>query len=249
MSPPSLSAIATELRQRHLPHWPSRSRSSRASAALFPTFTSFVKVGSTGRGEAPARAGARSTGERWCVVVLARALPGARHTKTAAKGGTRQSCPPPPIPNLGRWDSRRAERGARAGPVRSVGGRGCGERRSPPFARDSSASKGSGTARLRRRRLRRWVRHTVRTAHPPAAARGDAPLARGRAGGGSVSGRRSARAAPRPLARARRSRKAAVDVATARSSAQPYPLPSRCPARQPQVTRFAAGTATINRER
>ena len=54
MSP--LSAIATELRQRHLPHWPSRSRSSRASAALFPTFTSFVKVGSTGRGEAPARA-------------------------------------------------------------------------------------------------------------------------------------------------------------------------------------------------
>ena len=153
---------------------------------------------------------------------------GARHTKLPPKE-VRVRAAPLHLFQILEGGIREAERGARAGPVRSVGGRGCGERRSPPFARDSSASKGSGTARLRRRRLRRWVRHTVRTAHPPAAARGDAPLARGRAGGGSVSGRRSARAAPRPLARARCREKAAVDFSSL-PSAQPHPLPSRCPA-------------------
>ena len=62
-----------------------------------------------------------------------------------------------------------------------------------------------------------------------------------------VSGRRWAQAAPRPLARARAARDPADGVAVL-FSAQPYPLLAAA-AGQPQVTRFAAGTATINRER
>ena len=63
-------------------------------------------------------------GERWCVVVLARALP---HARRAAHKNCRQRRyaselpPPPPIPNLGRWDSRGGARRAR-GPS-ALGGR------------------------------------------------------------------------------------------------------------------------------
>jgi hypothetical protein len=131
-------------------------------------------VGSTGRGGRPREPGLGQRASGGASLFSRERCPmlGARHTKTAAKGGTRQSCPPLHLFQILEGGIREAERGARAGPVRSVGGRGLcvcggGERRSPPFARDSSASKGPGTARLRRRRLRRWVRHTVWSARPP----------------------------------------------------------------------------------
>ena len=120
-----------------------------------------------------------------------------------------------------------AERGARAGPVRSVGGRGCGERRSPPFARDSARPR--APERLVCEGVGCGAGCGTRCGAPaPARPReGGAAVARGRAGGGSVSGRRSARAAPRPLARARRSEKAAVDVVARLFSAHCPPTASR----------------------
>ena len=137
----------------------------RASAALFSHLSTFCKGGiCEGRCEAPRGPPMRSAGVRWCVVVLP--MLGARHTKAAAKGGTRQSCPPPPIPNLGRWDSRGGARRAR-GPGALGGRAGVRGATLASLCARLGASKGSGTARLRRRRLRRWVRHTVRTAHPP----------------------------------------------------------------------------------
>jgi len=239
VSPPSLSAIATELRQRHLPHWPSRSRSSRASAALFPTFTSFVKVGSTGRGGRPREPGLGQRASGGASLFSRERCPmlGARHTKTAAKGGTRQSCPPLHLFQILEGGIREAERGARAGPVRSVGGRGCGGRRSPPFARDPARPR--APERLVCEGVGCGAGCGTRCGPPthPAAARGDAPLARGRTGGGSVSGRRSVQAAPRrsraPAQRGGGGRRLIAPQRTA------YPLLA-AGAGQPQRTRFAA---------
>ena len=95
----------------------------RASAALFSHLSTFCKGGiCEGRCEAPARA-PDALGRRAVVRRRSPHARGAAH-KTAAKGGTRQSCPPPPIPNLGRWDSRGGARRAR-GPG-ALGGRAGG---------------------------------------------------------------------------------------------------------------------------
>ena len=170
---------------------------------FFPTFPPFVKVGSAkGGARRPRGPPMRSAGVRWCVVVLP--MLGARHTKLPPKE-VRVRAAPLHLFQILEGGIREAERGARAGPVRSVGGRGCGGRRSPPFARDSARPRaperlvcegvgcGAGCG----------TRCGPPPPPPPAAARGDAPLARGRAGGGSISGGRSAQAVPAPLVRAR----------------------------------------------
>ena len=108
----------------------------RASAALFSHLSTFCKGGiCEGRCEAPRGPPMRSAGVRWCVVVLP--MLGARHTKLPPKE-VRVRAAPLHLFQILEGGIREAERGARAGPVRSVGGRGCGGRRSPPFARDSA---------------------------------------------------------------------------------------------------------------
>ena len=112
----------------------------RASAALFPTFPPFVKVGSARRGEAPARApdalGGRAGG------ASSFSPCSGRGTQKLPPKEVRARAAPLHLFQILEGGIREAERGARAGPVRSVGGRGVcvggGGRRSPPFARDSA---------------------------------------------------------------------------------------------------------------
>jgi hypothetical protein len=66
--------------------------------------------------------------------------------------------------------------------------------------------------------------------------------------GEESAGRRSARAAP-CRSRATTQRGCSGRRRGAHFGAQTLPTASHCPARQPQRARFAAGTATINRER
>ena len=204
----------------------------RASAALFPTFTSFVKVGSTGRGGRPrepglgqrASGGASSFSRERCPML------GARHTKTAAKGGTRQSCPPLHLFQILEGGIREAERGARAGPVRSVGGRG---------VRGGGATLASLCARLERvQGLRNGSSAKASVAALGAAHGAERPPPRGRARG------RAARSWPRrrwlnirgevgtsrssPPTSDHAARDPADGVA-APSSAQTLPTASRCP--------------------
>ena len=213
----------------------------RASAALFSHLSTFCKGGiCKGRCEAPARAPDALGGR----AVVRRRSPHARGAahKTAAKGGTRQSCPPPPIPNLGRWDSRGGARRAR-GPG-ALGGR----------AGVRGATLASLCARLERvQGLRNGASAKASVAALGAAHGVERPPPRGRARG------RAARSWPRrrwlsireegrtsrssPLARARRSEKAAVDFSSLPSAhcpptAQPFPpfsnnQPSSRPERQP----------------
>jgi hypothetical protein len=221
----------------------------RASAALFSHLSTFCKGGiCEGRCEVPARAGARSTGERWCVVVLARALP---HARGAAHKNCRQrryASELPPSTYSKSWKvgfARRSEARARARCARWAGGGAGSDARLPlretrrvQGPRNGSSAKASVAAL--------GAAHGVERPPPRGRARGRA-AARGRAGGGSVSGRRSAQAAPYPLARARRRTKPSCRLLIAPQR----PLPTHClavPAFQQQLTRFAAGTATFNRE-
>ena len=207
----------------------------RASAALFSHLSTFCKGGiCEGRCEAPRGPPMRSAGVRWCVVVLP--MLGARHTKLPPKE-VRVRAAPLHLFQILEGGIREAERGARAGPVRSVGGRGCGERRSPPFARDSARPRAPERLVCEGVGCGAGCGTRCGPPTPPAAARGDAPLARGRTGGGSVSGRRSVQAAPRrsraPAQRGGGGRRLIAPQRTA------YPLLA-AGAGQPQRTRFAA---------
>ena len=91
----------------------------RASAALFSHLSTFCKGGiCEGRCEAPRGPPMRSAGVRWCVAVLP--MLGARHTKLPPKE-VRVRAAPLHLFQILEGGIREAERGARAGPVRSVG--------------------------------------------------------------------------------------------------------------------------------